>query len=124
MRVYNKKIASAQVLNADWQSQAQQLQQMSGYAIQVEINGTPTGAFKLQSSNDPYLNMLPADQQPTNWTDIANSSFSVSASGSVFWNVSSVYYNWVRVVFTDGSSGTSTATATGTLNAKGMAGSL
>lgn len=97
------------VMNATINSVAQQTYQVFGYAIQIEFTGTPTGNFKLQASTDPYVSNPTAAQLPVNWTDVVDSTFTVSAAGNVMWNVADVEYNWVRVVYTDTSGGTSTA---------------
>lgn len=102
------------VLNANLNSIALQQQFMMGYSIQIAFTGTPTGVFKLQSSCDP---LSPAGintgvYTPTNWTDVADSSFTVVAAGNVQWNVMWVNYNFVRVVYTDASGGASTAVIT------------
>lgn len=130
MLIYNKPniIPASTVMNATLNSSALQLENMFGYAIQIVFTGTPTGSFKLQSSCDP---VTAAGQKfgangavtfsPTNWTDIADSTFTVSAAGNVEWNVTDVMYNYVRVVYTDTSSGASTAIITSaTFNGKGM----
>lgn len=105
------------VLNADLNSKAEQLYQCVGYAIQVVFTGTPTGTFKLQGSCDPYGSGDPSF--PKNWSDIADSSHAVSAAGDFLWNVFYVEYNWVRLVYADGSSGSSTAVlASARINAK------
>ena len=45
----------------------------------------------------------------------------VSAAGNYMWNVTDVMYNYVRVVYTDTSSGTSTAIVTSLVfNGKGI----
>ena len=123
MRVFNTKVETLNgaTLNANINSAAISLYQMAGYAIQVVITGTPTGTLKLQASNDPYISTLPTDTLPTNWTDVTGSTFSVSAAGNVMWNVAPSVYNWVRVVYTDGSGGASTAVvASAVLNGKNL----
>ena len=130
MLIYNVQniIPASTVMNTTLNSQALQLENMFGYAIQIVFTGTPTGTFKLQSSCDPVTKankVFGANgavvYTPTNWTDIANSSFTVAAAGNVEWNVTDVGYNYVRVVYTDGSSGGSTAIVTvAQFNGKGM----
>lgn len=127
MRVFNKQIATAVPLNANYNSPYTQLKSIFMYSMAVIISGTPTGTLKLQASNDPETNdtqintsvSLPPSKAPINWVDIANSSFAVSSSGETMWNVHDVGYNYVRVVYTDGSGGSSTATATIIFNGKG-----
>ena len=122
MRVYNKKIATNVVLNAGRQTEAVELKNIYMYAITATITGTPTGTIKLQASADPLTNTtIPLDDSlPTNWVDVADSTFTVTAAGQNMWNVREVAYNWVRVVYTDASGGTSTAVMTIVVNCKGV----
>ena len=57
---------------------------------------TVSGTFKLQASSDP------AGETPTVWTDVTGSSTTVTtqASGTAFYNLSDIGYNWIKVVFT------------------------
>jgi len=128
MRVNNKQIATAVPLNASYNSPYQPLKYIYMYSIAANISGTPNGVIKLQASNDPETNdtqtnsatNLPPSVIPTNWIDIVNSPFTVNTlNGSVMWNVDFVGYNYVRVVYTDASGGTSTATMNLVYNGKG-----
>lgn len=118
MRVYNKILKSNQLLNANITTDSMQLLDMVGYSIQVSITGTPNGTFKLQGSADKFSAQDAADA--TTWVDISDSSVTVTTSGNFIINVTDVFYNYVRVVYTDASSGASTATATITFNGKGV----
>ena len=125
MEIYNYPniIPSGTVMNANLNSKAMQIQNNLFYAIQIVFTGTPTGTFKLQGSCDNSATKTGAAQFPyvvTNWTDISGSSQAVSAAGSILYNESFQAYNFVRVVYTDGSGGSSTAVITvSTMNAKG-----
>ena len=122
MRVYNfdNIIPNNSVMNTNLQSRAMQIGNYIGYAIQVVFTGTPTGTFSLQGSNDEVLNKA-FNYQPTNWTTLSNSSNAVSGPGSFIWNIQEPYYTWVKLVYTDGSGGASTAILTvSTFNAKGF----
>ncbi len=93
-------------------------------AIQAVYTATPTGTFKLQASCDPIKdNLIPSATngatKPTNWTDIGDSSASISAAGNYMWNLTSIGYSWIRIVYTDASSGASSAHATVRINMKG-----
>ena len=119
MRVNNIQniIAASTRMNATINSAAVQLNQVFSFSIQVFFTGTPTGSFKLQASCDANS----GNNNPINWTDVANSSFSVSAAGNVQWDYSTPGFNWVRVVYSDGSSAASTAIiTTATANIKGI----
>lgn len=115
-------IPASTVMNATINSSPMQLQLGFSYSVQIFFTGTPTGTFKLQASNDPATFAVTTQNIPTslNWTDVANSSFTVAAAGNVMWDYSFPGYNWIRVVYTDGSSGSSTAIiTTATFNSKG-----
>ena len=126
MQQYNKPniIPAGTVLNTTVNSQPMQLQNMLGYAIQIFFTGTPTGSFKLESSCDNSANFTATGGAatqftPTHWTDIANSTFVVTAAGNVEWNTTWDMGSFVRVVYTDTSGGTSTAViASATFNGK------
>lgn len=127
MRTFNKQISKAVALNANSSSPYVPLKNIYTYAMSAIITGTPTGTIKLQASNDPETNDtqtnstgLPPSVSPTNWADIDGSLFTVTASGEVMWNVNAVGYNYVRVVYTDTSSGSSTATMNIIANMKGV----
>lgn len=121
MRVFNKQIQTAVLLNTNVTGAHVPLKNMFMYSIVAIITGTPTGTLKLQASNDPETNdTVPlSDNPPVNWVDVANSSFSVSAAGNTMWNVTDVAYNYVRVIYTDSSGATSTAIMTVVFNGKG-----
>lgn len=121
MNTYNKPniIPASTVMNTTINSLAMQLENMVGYSIQIVFTGTPTGSFKLQGSCDPVpkANLVVGANgvvtyTPTNWTDVADSTFTVTAAGNVEWNSNNVFYTYVRVVYTDASSGASTAIIT------------
>lgn len=126
MRVVNipNLFPASTVMNTTLTSSTIPLFMIYGYAIQVVFTGTPTGSFKLQGSCDPVPQAAQAAggiYSATNWSDIANSSDSVIAAGNYMWNVYDVMYNYVRVVYTDTSGGTSTAIITSsTFNGKGI----
>ena len=125
MRVYNKQLTTNQVLNVNSTSPASALKSIFMYAMAANFTGSATGSIKLQASNDPETNDTPPSgipfPAPTNWADIANSTFAiVPGMTEVLWNVRDVAYNYVRVVYTDGSGGTSTATMNIVINGKGQ----
>lgn len=80
-------------------------------AIQLIFTGTPDGTFKLQGSCDKgNINAqarTSTSQQlgVTNWTDIASSTVTVSAAGDVMYNIEEMGYQWVRIVWTASSAG-------------------
>ncbi len=123
MHVYNVKIISAAVMNTTINSSAYNVQQLFGAAIQAVFTSTPTGTFKLQGSADPATSPNPGNgtgaNPVTNWSDLDSTSYSVTAAGNFMWNITDIMYNWIRLVYTDTSSGASTAILNATINAKG-----
>lgn len=118
MKAFNQQIATAVPLNANYTSPYVPLKQIYTYSVCATITGTPTGTIALQASNDPETNdtqynipgNIPPTQVPVNWVTITNSPFAVTTAGSEFWNINYTGYNYVRVIYTDTSGGTSTAT--------------
>lgn len=112
MRVANIDILAAESgsasLGANWTSGAIWLGHIANYAIQLVFTGTPAGTFKLQASCDPANNVNPTvvvqQAELSHWTDIADSSQTISAAGNHMWTVQNAGYNWVRIVYTRSSS--------------------
>jgi hypothetical protein len=84
--------------------------QLIAASVQVIMTGSsPTGTVKVQASNDaPQAGNLP--YAPTNWTDVASLTVSVSAATSYLIPKFDCAYRWIRVVYTF-TSGTGTVTA-------------
>lgn len=124
MRTFNQKIATSVPMNANINSMAVPLKNIFMYSIAAIVTGTPTGTIKLQASNDPETNdTVPSGAPfptPTNWVDIADSTFTLVSAGETMYNVRDVAYNYVRVVYIDASGGASTATVTIIFNGKGV----
>lgn len=85
------------------------------FSIQVVFTGTPVGVFKLQASDDQGqpdggTGTAGLATGVTNWTDIADSSQSISAAGDMTWNYANAGFRFVRVVYTR-TSGTGTVTS-------------
>lgn len=121
MKPYNvpNLIPAGTVMNANITSKVQQVYNTFVGAIQVVWTGTPSGTFKLQASADPFESSIPGF--PSNWSDITGSSEVVSAAGNFMWNIQEPGYNWIQIVYTDASSGSSTAIITSsTANGKGF----
>ena len=72
----------------------------------IIVTGTVTGIVKLQGSND-YGNSQ-SNFTPTNWVDIPNATVTL-ASANAYIPTTQMCYNWVRVVFVAGGTGTVTA---------------
>lgn len=121
MRTFNQQVIASQALNVNSNSPFVPLKNIYTYTMAAIITGTPNGTVKLQASNDPETNdgINPLFPQPTHWVDISDSTFAVTTSGISFWNVNGIGYNYVRVVYTDVSGGSSTATMQIVFNGKG-----
>lgn len=120
MRAFSEILKTAQAMNASFNTAAIQTNQLFGYAVQAVFTGSSiNGTIKLQGSCDKALDG-PIPSSPTNWTDITGSSVTINAAGSELYNVSDVMYNWVRFVYTDGSSGSSNGVMTVTISGKGV----
>lgn len=119
MRILNDPLLSAGDMSGSLNSQPLNLEFAFGYSIQCVFTGAPVGTLKLQGSNDapPDANPNFINFAPTNWTDISGSSTAVAAAGSVLFNAASVYYRYVRVVYTF-TSGTGSLSIVG--NTKGF----
>ena len=120
---YQHMLPTTTMLNTNINGPAMQLKRMWGFAIQAVWTGTPTGTFKIQVSADPFYEGAPGQNptEPINWTDLIDSPYAVSAAGNYMWNVFDTAFNWARLVYTDGSGGTSTAVLTvSTFNGKGV----
>lgn len=125
MRTYNKTITVAQPLNVTITGPATPLKNIYTYCMAANYTGSATGSIRLQVSNDPETNdtqpLGVPSPLPVHWADLANSTFAITSGVTeTMWNVRDVGYNYVRVVYTDGSGGTSTATMSVVINAKGV----
>ena len=133
MRTFNRLVATAVPLNANYNSPYVQLKNIYTYTMSAIITGTPTGTVQIQASNDPETNDTqtnlptalntqmtnPPSKAPVNWVTITGSPFIVTSAGEQMWNVNYAGYNYVRVQYIDSSGGTSTATMTIIFNGKG-----
>ncbi len=129
MKPYNQRniIPAGTVMNTTINSSAIEVYNSFSFGIQIFFSGTPTGSFKLQASCDLAYSGIPSstgsglNADAKNWTDVANSTFTVTAAGNVEWDYDAPGFNWIRVVYTDTSGGSSTAIITSsTLNSKGF----
>jgi hypothetical protein len=72
--------------------------------MQLVFTGTPTGSFKLQISNDEGNPSAAKEEDRdfgiVNWTDMADSTQSISAAGNHAYEVQNAGHRWVRLVYT------------------------
>lgn len=122
MRIGNDELNMDSDLSASQTSEPVWLGHIANFSIQVVFTGTPGGNFKLQMSNDEgnptAAKEADRDYKIENWTDIADSAFTVSAAGDVAWNYRDCGFRWVRVVYTQ-TSGSGTITSI-RFNVKGV----
>lgn len=101
MLTTNKRLVTAGAMASTITSTAQQLANVITFSIQAVFTGSPVGTFKLQCSTDTATDGTPTLVQPTNWDDIPNSSYAITAAGSNTWNYSgNTGFSWVRLVYT------------------------
>lgn len=82
-------MVNAQSMGASFNGTAKQLV-VTGFSIQSVYSGTPSGTLKLQGSNDG-----------TNYDDVPSASSALTGSaGSSLWNLSNIYFKYIRVVWT------------------------
>lgn len=98
MRTFEYTLLSAGNMSGNINSPLQRLNQMQIGALQASWSGsTPVGTLKLQISNDD-----PDVVGTSNviWTDYTGSSTDVNGNGNFLWNLLSLGFNCVRVVYT------------------------
>jgi|SRR6185312_5000575 len=76
---------------------------LSVSAQAVATGGTVAGTVKFQASNDNVV--IGGGNVPTNWTDIASATVSVTGAGSFLIPKTEICYQWVRVVYTNSGTG-------------------
>ena len=107
MRIKNGELGvSSNDLTSNITSDALWLAHIVNYSIQMTVDGTPNGTFKLQGSND--FGGKDADNPSiANWADLGI-DVAVTSAGSYVLSDSDCGYRWVRLVWTDSSTGAST----------------
>ncbi len=88
MKVADKLIIEDGDMSADIESESLLLDQIYGFSFQAIYTGSPDGTLKLQASNDGET-----------WDDVPSSSLIISAAGHTLYNVTDVFYKYVRVYF-------------------------
>ena len=72
-------------------------------------DATAAGTMQIQASNDVcHTQNLPATFTPTNWTNIASATSTVTAGASTIILIPQVTFRWMRVVFTSSAAGSTT----------------
>jgi hypothetical protein len=81
-------------------------------SVHVVATGTPTGAVKIQVSNDSPIGLAGQNGSPwvpTNWVDLASVTIPVTAAGSFLIPKFDVCYQFIRAVYTGTGTGTAVA---------------
>lgn len=115
---YNKQFLTNQALNVSFASAPLQVGQTglidTVYSVEAIFGGsTCEFTAKIQVSSE---SVAPASHTDASWSDLANSSQTITTAGNFIWNVNQVGYTWIQLVVTDGSSGTNNGTLVGILN--------
>ena len=112
MRINTENLTlSSTDMTATITSDAIWLGHIANGAIQLVFTGSPNGTFKLQSSVDAPNPGNPKSTVITNWTDVINSTQSIVGAGDHVYELQNIGYTFVRVVWSDVSSGASTVTS-------------
>ena len=84
-------IKNAAVMDASFDSQIYDIQDMGGLSIHGiwGLQSGLAGSIKVQISNDK-----------TNWEDLPSSSFTFAGNGSKLWTIADNFYRYVKVVCT------------------------
>ncbi len=69
--------------------------------VVTSASSSPSFTAKLQASNDPCVSGQQANQfVPVNWSDVPNTTVTISADGALLIPKTEVCYRWVRVAVT------------------------
>lgn len=122
MRVQNENLAlNGTDMQSNIASNPIWLGHIVNYSIQLVYTGSPNGSLKLQGSNDEGAKSNNVENvNITNWSDIADTAVSVTAAGSNIYNIQNAGYRWVRLVWTNSSSGSPSTLTSARYNVKGI----
>lgn len=113
MRPNNNALLSAVAASANQASVAQWAWDIIRASFQLTATGTAAGAIQVQASNDKAVGLPPNQFQPTNWSNVG-APVTVAGAGAYITPVVECSYEYLRIIYTDSSSGS----ATGTLSAR------
>ena len=130
MRTFYKQVVINHTALASFNAPSTLLKNIYMCSVCMISSGSVNGTAKLQASNDPETNDTqtnsttgtPPTQSPTNWADITNSSVTVNSTSAapILWNVDAIGFNYIRMVWTDSSSGAANGTITVQVVGKGV----
>lgn len=87
--LYNLQIVTDGNMTSNITSDVVDLSKTDGYAVFAKWTGSPNGTIKIQVSVDG-----------SNYVDLDGSTTAVSGAGDALWEITTAYYDKVRVVFT------------------------
>lgn len=91
-------------------SNAVDANQLVSASVQSSFSDTSAaGSVKLQASNDPAVGNR-GNFVPTNWTDIPNTSSTITSGGSALVTIANMAYGYIRAVWTNTVLGAQTIT--------------
>ena len=94
------------------------LEGVSYIADVTSASGPLTGSFKLQVSNNAFIDNTNNNENPTaSWIDYAGSQQAVAGTITLGWNVTDIYFKAIRLVW---SSTSGTGSAIVNVQAKGV----
>jgi len=88
-------------------------------SVQAVVTGTPTGSLQMWVSNDLSHGNATTQQDPLNWT-VLGTAVTISAAGTFLISEIETSYEFIKLVYTDGSSGAATGTITVRAKAMGL----
>jgi hypothetical protein len=106
-------------MQADIVSDAVYVSRSFAFSAQLVFTGSPNGTLKVQASLDDGAgeNDL-SNPTITNWTDV--DSQSITSAGSHIFNLSDFGHRWIRIAWTDSSSGSPSTLTVYRANVKGI----
>lgn len=120
--VQTQPIIPGTASNASINSAPIDTRQQYSFSLQCSATtGTCAGTFQVQVSNDPVVGSF-TNYSPKNWTNlgIALTFAQSSTASNQIVQFTQLSYVAMRVVYTDSSSGTNTATITASIGALGV----
>lgn len=119
MRPNNFAILPAAAANATQTSLCAWAYDIVRASFQLVATGTAAGTIQVQISNDQAVGAPAGQYAPTNWSDLGTT---VAVAGAGVYTVPAVEcaYEYIRVVYTDTSSGSATGTVAVRMKSMGL----
>lgn len=95
-----QKIVDNVAMDASFSSDQISILRFNSYALQYTFLGTPAGTLKVQVSCDE----MGVSSALSSWDDLDDSSYTVSAAGTLTQNINQANYGKIRIVYTRSSS--------------------